>query len=353
MRRIAVFTFVFLMLTALVGCGEKEEIQPEDYVRLGDYKGLSVTRIETPISDDVLEIQIQNMLKAYSTKEEINDRTDVRDGDVVNIDFVGRLDGKAFDGGSAEGYDLEIGSGTFIEGFEEGLIGAKVSDTVTLNLTFPNVYPNDPSLAGEEVEFTVTVNSISSQIVPELTDEFVKENSQGRYSSVEEMKTDLKEELQQTSDSYADSMMYSDLLSQAIANTEVIAEIPQSFIDEKCEEMVRTMKSNAAAYNVDYEVYLNSYLGMTEDEFKQTIEESSQEIAMQNLVIHAIANAEKIEVSSEELVNKLDEYVELYGFASRNELLKNMNEDDIKESMLIVKVQEMLADNAKITVKTE
>lgn len=346
---------VFLALTAITlgsllsGCGKESKIDALKYIRLGEYKGLSVERPSTEISEDLIDEQIELMMSAYSVTEEVSDRDDVREGDIVNIDFVGTHNGIVFDGGSAQGYNLAIGSGTFIDGFESGLVGAKVGDNLDLNLKFPNVYPNDPSLAGEDVVFNVTINSINVTTAQELTDEFVSDNTNGQITSISELREMLREQLEHDAVSYADNMVYSTLLSQAIDNAVLLEDIPDSFIEEKKEEMIRTMKSNAMSYGIDYQTYLNQYLGISEAEFLNTIEESSVEIAMQNLVIHAIAQTENISISKEELNEQLDKYMDYYGYSSRKELEKNMNIDDVKESLLIVKVEQFLADNGVVT----
>jgi len=348
-RKKLLIILTFLLLLFICGCGNNSKIDALDYIQLGEYKGLTATRYSTEITDEYVSEQIEAIMDGYAVTTEVTDRDDVREGDIVNIDFVGKHDGVAFDGGSAEGYSLTIGSGTFIEGFESGLIGSKIGDNLDLNLKFPNVYPNDPSLAGEEVIFNVTVNSISSKTVPELTDEFVSQSTNGEIASVEEMREMLVSQLEAEAKSYSDSMLYSTLLSKAIDNAVLKEDIPDSFIEEKKEEMIRTMKSNAKSYGVDYQTYLTGYLGMSESDFISTIEESSVEIAMQNLVIHAIAQTENISISKEELNEKIQEYMDYYGYASKKELEEDMNIDDISESMLIVKVEEFLCDNAVIT----
>lgn len=171
------------------------EAGDEGEIELGDYKGITVEYAESTeeveVTDDEVETQVTTLLEENKTSEEIKDRA-VKDGDIVNIDYEGTKDGVAFDGGTAEGYELTIGSGTFIDGFEDGLIGVEIGETTKLNLTFPEEYSNE-DLAGQDVVFEVTVNSIRVENTPELTDDFVAENTE--YKTVEEYKEGIKADL--------------------------------------------------------------------------------------------------------------------------------------------------------------
>ena len=153
---------------------ETEEYVAESSVKLGEYKGIAVTVTEASVTDEEVENQIQQVLNSKAEYREV-DRA-AQTGDQVNIDYKGLLDGEAFEGGTAEGYDLTLGSGSFIDGFEDGLVGAVKGDQKDLNLTFPDPYPNNPDLAGKEVVFEVTVNAVKERSIPELTDEFVKKD---------------------------------------------------------------------------------------------------------------------------------------------------------------------------------
>ena len=168
------------------------EINADEYVTLGDYKGLEVVSNVVTITDADVDAYIEYMLSmSGGALEEVTDRDVVENGDVANIDYIGKKDGVAFDGGTAEGYDLGIGTGTFIPGFEEGLVGVKKGETVDLNLTFPENY-SAADLAGAEVVFTVTVNGIYKEVTPEFTDEYVAELGIENISTVEEYRAYMK-----------------------------------------------------------------------------------------------------------------------------------------------------------------
>ena len=196
-----------------------KNLNPDDYIELGQYKGLKVTRMSSEVTKEELEEEYNNNLEYLLSPEPVTDRDDVREGDTVNIDFVGKLDGEAFEGGSAEGYDITIGSGTFIPGFEDGLIGTKAGEQTELNLTFPDNYPNDKNLEGKPVVFEVSVNSIKRP--PEPTDEKIKTATEGKFSTIEEYKKSLKESLDRKAADYADSEMYKDLWDQVVDNAKL------------------------------------------------------------------------------------------------------------------------------------
>ena len=170
---------------------ERPDYKALDYVTLGEYKGLEVTLESTEVTDEEIDQQVASNLSASDKLEEVKEGT-VESGDVANIDYEGKLNGEAFEGGTDKGYDLTIGSGTFIDGFEDGLIGKKIGDTVDLNLTFPENY-GSTELAGKDVVFTVTINSVKR--APELTDALVAEISD-EYKTVEEYRNSIKEQLE-------------------------------------------------------------------------------------------------------------------------------------------------------------
>ena len=165
--------------------GYMKDLNAEDYVTLGEYKGVEVTLDEPEVTDEYLDGYIEYVQQNNAVSTPVTDRA-VEMGDVVNIDYVGKIDGVAFDGGSAQGSDLTIGSGQFIDGFEDGCIGMKVGETKDVEATFPDPYKNNPDLAGKVAVFTVTVNSISVEEIPELTDEYVQSLSLEGCTNVEE-----------------------------------------------------------------------------------------------------------------------------------------------------------------------
>lgn len=345
-KRMVVLCLVAAMLT---GCGGNNKINALDYVELGQYKGLPVTRMSTTVSEEDVDLQIMRLASAGATTEKITDRDVVQEGDVANIDYVGSIDGVEFEGGSAKGYDLEIGSHVFIDGFEEGLVGAKVGETIDVNVTFPDQYVNNEDLAGKPAVFKVTVNYISSKLVPELTDEYVSERTSGQFTTVADFRQYLKEQTEESLKSYADSNMNTQLMTQVMDNATIKQELPAEYIEEKQQAMIRTAKSNAEAYGVSYEEYLSNYLQMNEETFLNTIKESSDDICLQSLVIEAIAQAEGIEVTKDEISQRIADLMAEYGYENKKDLLNVITEEDITDNLLEEKVSEFLAENADIT----
>ncbi len=335
----------------LGGCGNQDSVRAEDYITLGEYKGLSVARTSTEVAEEEVQEELNSLLTNSVTTKEVTERTDVQQGDVANIDYTGTLDGEVFEGGTAQGFDLEIGSGRFIEGFEEGLIGTNVGDTATLNLKFPNEYSNNPDLAGKDVVFAVKVNSISEQVKPELNDAFIKEATDGEYATVDSYKAYLYEAIESSNVEYADSMMYTDLWNQVVANAVIKKEIPQEYLQMKIDKMTENAKSYAEAYGMDFDSFLANYMGLDEAGFQEETSKYAETAAKESLVLQAIAKAENIEVTKEDLSQAVKEYVELYGYESEAAFKQDNDMDEFEEYILTSKVQEFLADQAIITVE--
>ena len=324
-------------------------IDPDDYIELGQYKGLEVTRMSTEVSKEEVEAEYLDNLEYLLKPEEVTDRDEVENGDIVNIDFVGKIDGKAFTGGSGEGYDLTIGSGSFIPGFEQGLIDQKVGEQVSLNLTFPDNYPNDKDLEGKKVVFEVSVNSIKRS--PEPTDDRIKEATDGMYATIEEYKKSIKESLEKSAADYADSAMYTDLWEQVIDNATLKKDIPKELTQDKMDIIAENAKSYAGMYGLDWDGYLSQIMGKTQEEFDSEAMEYAQKAAKESLVLMALAKAENIEVTEDEYNKAIDEYVDLYSYDSAEDFLSTVDADRFREYILTSKVQEFIAGEANI--KTE
>ena len=194
-----------VMLLGLTGCGAVNDKAKaySKYVELGDYKGIEYTREVAEVTDTQIQSQVDSLLSSLTETTEVTDRP-IEEGDTANIDFVGTMNGEEFDGGSGEGFDLEIGSDSFIDGFEDGLIGHSVGEKVSLDLTFPENYQSE-DLAGKDVNFAVTINSISVKTTPELTDEVVKENTD--YDTVDAYKDSVRKDLEKQAEEDADSQV--------------------------------------------------------------------------------------------------------------------------------------------------
>lgn len=327
------------------------EYDVESMVKLGDYKGLTYTETDTSVSDDEVESQINSTLTAHATAEQITDRA-VEDGDTVNIDYEGKVDGETFDGGTASGASLTIGSGTFIDGFEDGLIGVKPGDKTTLNLKFPDEYKNNPDLAGKDVTFDVTVNYIKGDdIVPELNDDFVKGLSIEDVSTVDEYRAYVKSQLQANKESEAEKSKQSELLQEAVDNAE-IKEIPEELVTQYASQYTDYYKQYASYFGLELSDFLTQYMNQTEDEFNQAAEDYGKEVAGNMLVVCAIAKAEKIDVDAL-YDEKVAQYAEQSGYSDAATLEKDYSKKYLQQVIINEEVLNVLEENAKAVAPAE
>ncbi|MCR5778539.1 MAG: trigger factor [Lachnospiraceae bacterium] len=337
----------------MTGCGDQSlaNVKASKYVTLGEYKGLTVSVNDTVVTDEDVQEEIDSELEAKATLEPVTGRA-VVSGDTVNIDYVGKKDGVAFQGGTAEGYNLSIGSHSFIDGFEDGLIGHEAGEKVLLNLTFPENYSTE-ELAGQAVTFDVTINSISENVVPTLTDEVAKEiNSE--VSTVDEYRAAVRKDLEDTKQRTAKTMVYSDLLQTAIDNAEIVSgnKLPKWLVKENADSEKSSFESNLSAYGMTLDSYLSN-VGMTEDEFNEQITLYAETIAKQQLLVRAIAQQENIEITSDDISEAYQRYADQYGYDSADsfkEAIKNRSgESTFEEAVFTEKVEEFLFKNANIT----
>ena len=323
---------------------EAEEYVAESSVTLGEYKGIEVTVPKAEVTEEELNAQIESLLTANGEYLPIDGAAEL--DDVVNIDYKGLLNGEEFEGGTAEGFDLTLGSGQFIEGFEDGLVGAKKGEQRSLNLTFPEFYKED--LAGKDVVFEVTVNEVKRLNVPELTDEFVAEKYADYAGNVEEFKQFLYdgmlEQEQYASDGQRDAL----LLQNIMDSSEIVCATKE--IDDAYNVQLNSYTVMLSANGFDMATYAGMY-GMTEDDLKAQIRESAKEMAKQELVLKEIAKQENITVTDEDK----EQLAKDYGSESVEEMLKNVNitQEMIDDTALMQKTLDFLAENAKITVEEE
>lgn len=322
---------------------ERPDYRASDYVTLGEYKGLKVVLDPADVTDEEVDEEIRTQMRYADLLETVTDGT-VQEGDTANIDYVGKKGADAFEGGTAKGYDLEIGSHTFISGFEEGLVGVAIGDTVDLPLTFPENYGNT-ELAGQDVVFTVTVNEVKR--APELTDERADTLSDGEYTDAESYRESVRRTLEENKEAERESQIRGELLTQ-VANTSTITEYPQEMIDYSVASMESYYRSMAEQMSMEFEDFLSAYLGMTPEVFQEQAELACQAILQQELYLKAIAEAEGIEVSDEELAAGAGELAPQYGYESGEEMLAAAGEAELRISLLQEKVLDFLVDNALI-----
>lgn len=321
------------------GCGSKE-----GKITVGTYKGLELTSV----TQEAVEEEIQTMLEYYAELVVV-DRA-AEEGDTVNINYTGLLDGEAFEGGtddSESGTDLELGSDSFIDGFEDGLIGAVAGESRSLNLTFPETYTNNPDMAGKAVVFEVTVNAVKEEQVPELTDAFIADKfTDAGYTTVEDYKEAVRKSLN-------DETYYEQVTEQLMASSEV-EKYNESEVTERKEMLVSQYKNYAeyygSFYGLDTETAIQYILGFESmDAFETAMEEYAYDIIKNAMIIEEIAKAESIEVTDEYYNTEVTELAEYYGYEDVASFEEDNGKDLIKDAMLSTLVMEFVIDNAVIT----
>lgn len=339
--------FASLLLSS---CAKREfDYYKEDlskYVTLGQYKGITVDAEKIDeITDDDVEEKVNAFLKANGEKIEVTDRAAV-DGDTVNIDYVGKLDGVEFDGGADDDYDLVLGSNTFIDGFEEGIVGKTPGETpFDLTLTFPSDYKQSATLAGKTVVFTVTLNHIKDVKLPDYTDELVK--SKTDYDTIADYEKSIKDGLIAERETKLTQNKLNAVWTAIVENA-TISSLPQKRIDEYVDGVIDYYKEWATYYGMDYASFVSTYLQTTEAELLSKTTEEAKTAITEELVFYAIVKAENYSVSDEEYAAGLKKYVEQYKFESEEEFEAEYGKDTIRDALLWDKVITLLADQATI-----
>ena len=320
------------------------EVKPE--VVLGEYKGLEIEAVPTEVSDEMIDNEIDKQRHLNARRINIDDRA-AEEGDKVNIDFEGKVDGVAFDGGTAEDQELELGSGSFIPGFEEGIVGHEVGDEFDIEVSFPEDYHSE-ELKGKDAVFSITLNSIAVEELPEVDDEFIKDISE--FDTVDEYKEDLKKQKVEEVEANAKNIRMDRVLEAAAANAKV--DVPDVMVRNAIDEQIRNMDNNMRSQGIQLEQYLQM-LGQSLDDFKDSMRPDAEREVLKSLVLEAIVAAEKFEVTDDELEAYAREMSERYFKGDEDkqeEMIKTMmesNKDLMKSDLERKKAVELLVDNAK------
>ena len=320
-----------------------QEEDLSDYVTLGDYKGIELEAVDTAPGEDELEFEISQRLA--DTAEQVTDGT-VENGDTAVIDFVGKKDDVAFDGGTAEEYPLEIGSGTFIPGFEDGVIGMAVGETKDIPLTFPENYGSE-ELAGQDVVFTVTVNRINRP--SDLTDEWVQANSD--YESVDEYKDSVRTELEAQNAASADEMLAQEAFYQVWVSSE-IKDYPEEDLQNAIDWMTEQMVTFAKEGDMTLEEFVESQ-GMDMEQFEAETEEYAKQRVAQDLIVQSIIDEEEISMDDEEIQKIAEKLVTQYGFEDLVGLIEVYGESEVYATIALYRVEQFIVDNAVIVEPAE
>lgn len=352
-----------LSVCMLAGCGAKDtgdgtgaatdagtestalkDMDVDKYVTLGEYKGLAVSVDTVEVDEDEWDTLVNNVYYGNITAENggIMDRA-VETGDTVNIDYEGKKDGVAFDGGTAQGYDLTIGSGNFIAGFEDGLIGVMPGETVDLDLTFPENYGNS-DLAGQAVVFTVTVNYIQPAQDGEFSDEVISNFGIDGVTNEEELRQYAYDYLNENAQQNYETNVQQAVMDAFMANN-TFTSVPEALVQKYSDAAESSITSMASA-GVDADTFTQYYYGQDLATFLSTYAEQS---AKQDIALQAVANKENLNISDEELDQMLQDRATAAGYDTTSEYIGETSREDYREYFLYDKVLDYLVENAQIT----
>lgn len=351
-QKITAIALACVLILGMTGCGNNKAKSYSKYVELGEYKGIEYTKEVTEVTEDDIQQRLDSFVSGLAEDEEITDRA-VEDGDIVNIDYVGTMDGEEFDGGTASGQDLTIGSGSFIPGFESGLVGHNIGEKVSLDIQFPDPYQNNPDFAGKDVNFAVTINSIKVTSTPELTDALVKENTD--FDTIDAYKESIRAELAETNENYAEQQAQNDIFTKVMDGCKITG-YDEAEVKELVDQEFESFKQSAETYvnyGYTYEDVLAANGYQTEDELKEGITEYIKSYLNQKMVMYCIADKEGIKATSEETDKMVQEYMDTYQVQTKEEVYEYFGDDYFAFRVLADKVMEFLKDNAVLVDSTE
>lgn len=333
---------MLLALTSVLafsGCKKEEKVEDEvQYVTLGEYKGIEITKVSDEVTEDEVYARITTILEEHKEFVDVLDR-ESKDGDLINIDVTGEVGGIVEDGFTSEEFDIELGSGIYVmEGFAEHLLGVEAGEELDFDLTVPDSF-SDATLIGQEVSLHVIVNSVKYGMTPELTDELVAEISD--LSTVEEYQNYIREQLSEEKISTNQNNQKKELLAAVMKNATIL-QYPEGAIDKQIAEINDKYKTYATLQNITVEEYIQKYYG-------DTVEAYAEELVNEELVLNAIQKAEKITVSDSYYKEKLPEFAEKYAAMKAEDFEASYGKDTIKKAMLWDKTIQFLLDNATVT----
>lgn len=316
-------------------------VQTKPEVKLGKYKGIEIKKIEYNVSEEDINHEIGHMQEKNSRLVSVDDRP-VENGDITVIDFEGSVDGVPFEGGKAEGHELEIGSNTFIPGFEDQIIGMKVDEERDIKVKFPDEYFSK-DLAGKDAIFKIKLHEIKKKELPKLDDEFAKDVSE--FDTLEELKNSIKEKIDVENKNKEKYETEEEAIKTVCENTEI--DIPSGMIEVEIDNMVKDIEGRLSYQGLKLEQYLQM-VGKTEEDMRKEFEDQAKKSVKSRLVLEAVVKAEKLEASEEEVGEKIKEMAKQYN-RPEDELLANEQlRSYIAESMKTEKAIEFIVKNAKI-----
>ena len=320
-------------------------VEPE--VQLGDYKGLEIEKQSTELTEEEIHESIDHQL-GHLSEMVVKEDAAIENGDTVNIDFDGYVDGEQFEGGQADGYDLEIGSGMFIPGFEEQLVGVKAGEEKDVTVTFPEEYHAE-ELAGKEATFKTKVNEVKYKEVPELTDEIANELD-SEANTVAEYKENTRKRLAEQKETDAENAQKEEAINKAANNTTV--DIPEAMVNTELDRMVQEFGQRMQQQGLNLETYFQ-ISGQDESQLREQMKDDAEERVKTNLTLTAIAEAENVEVSDEDIDKELEKMSEQFNISVEDIKQTLGNTDIVKNDVRIQKVIDLLVDEAKLVEPTK
>ncbi len=316
-------------------------VQTKPEVTLGAYKGIELKKVEYNVTDKDVEHELEHIAEHNARLVAVEDRP-VEKGDTVVIDFEGFVDGKAFEGGKAENHELEIGSGKFIPGFEDQIVGMKIDEDRDIKVTFPEEYPAK-ELEGKEATFKIKLHEIKKKELPEINDEFAKDASE--FDTLEDWKKSIREKQEKANESKAKFEMEDAAIETVCKNAKV--DIPSGMIETQLDNMEKDISSRLNYQGMNLDQYLQM-IGKTKKEFRDENKEQAEKQVKTSLVLEAIMKDAKVEVTEEEIDAKIKEMAEMYG--QKEEEVKQNPElrRYVEESLKSEKTIHYIVDNAKI-----
>ena len=312
-------------------------VKPEATVK--DYKGIEVKKVSTRVTKKDVDAELEKIREKNARIVTVEDR-ELKNGDISIIDFEGFTDGKAFEGGKAENFELTIGSGQFIPGFEDQMIGMKVNEERDINVKFPEEY-HVKDLAGKDATFKVKLHEIKEKVLPEIDDEFAKDVSE--FDNLEDYKKDLNKKIKADKENHAKIDMEQEAIDKFIEKVEVT--IPEEMIDSEVDKMIEEMNANLSYQGLNIDQYLQ-YIGTTLDEYKKQMRDQAQRRIKLDLGLEYVAKEEKVEVEEKDIDEKIKELAAQYGNKDDESLLKNENARNyMRQQLVYEKTMKVITDN--------
>lgn len=324
------------------------EVATRPEVTLGKYMGVTVTKIDTSVTEDEVEAELENQRNTNARTVTVTDRP-VKEGDTAVIDFEGFVDGVAFDGGKAENHSLEIGSHSFIDTFEDQLVGKNAGDEVEVNVTFPEEY-QAADLAGKPAVFKVKINEIKAKELPELNDEFAQDVA--GVDTLAEYKEELKKNLTEKKENEAKKTKEDEAIQKIIDKSKM--DLPEAMIDTQCETMVNEFAQRIAQSGLSMDQYLQ-FSGMTVDQLKEQVRPEAETRIKSSLVLEQIAKEENIEVSDEDINAEIEKMAKAYGMEADKlkEYMGDSEKESMKRDLAITKAVDLIMENVKERAKAK